>query len=181
MRHGPDHSAVDRICLAANPARLSDAQPLRRRGRSIFNGTARVSDRRKIPSALIDASTNQPPFTWNASTGNVTVTIGAASPIVVGTVTQNSYNGLAITKNGTAFSMALNGSTVFTTTATIAAIANLLWPDNTGTGTLLQQANLTTLDVYESQSIVTGAALQALLAAQNAIYSYDAIRTWTVP
>ena len=105
-----------------------------------------------IPSArlggnifeAVDASNNQLVLVnWNASNGNnITVTAGTASPIVVGTISPNTYNALAITKNGTGFSFCLNGGTVFTTTATIASIANLEWlSDNTGSGNLNQQAN----------------------------------------
>ena len=110
----------------------------------------------------VDASNNQLVLVnWNAGNGNVTVTAGGASPIVVGTISPNTYNALAITKNGTAFSFCLNGGTVFTTTATIASIANLEWLDNTGSGNLAQQANLTTIDVYASQSVITGTAAVA--------------------
>ena len=132
----------------------------------------------------VDASNNQLVLVnWNAASGNITVTIGAASPVVVGTITQNSYNALAVTKNGTTFTVCLNGGTVFTTTATIASIANLQWLDNTGSGNLAQQANLTTIDVYESQSIVTDtAAIRALSTFQNSqTYSYPQILNWTVP
>ena len=108
---------------------------------------------------MVDASNNQLILVnWNASTGAVVVTIGAASPVTVGTISQNTFNGLVITKNGTGFQLCLNGGTVFTTTATIAAIATFEFLDNTGTGTLAQEVNVTTFDVYESQSIVANTA-----------------------
>ena len=84
--------------------------------------------------------------------GNVTLTVGGATPVVVGTIADNTYNALAITKNGTAFSLCLNGGTVFTTTATIASIANLEWLDNTGSGNLAQQANLTTRSTFMNRN-----------------------------
>ena len=132
----------------------------------------------------VDSSNNQLVLVnWNAGNGNITVTVGAASPVVVGTISQNSYNALAITKNGTAFSFCLNGGAVSTTTATIAAIANLEWLDNTGSGNLNQQANLTTIDVYASQSVITGSsALQALSTFQNSqVYTYPQVLNWVVP
>ena len=132
----------------------------------------------------VDGSSNQLILiNWNASNGNVTVTIGGATPQVVGTITSSRYNGLVITKNDTTFSLSLNGGTVYTVTATIAPIATLQFLDNTGSNTLAQQVNHTTFDVYESSSIVAGtSAIQALSTFQgNALLSFSDIYNWVIP
>lgn len=132
----------------------------------------------------VDGSNNQLILiNWNATSGNVTVAIDGAAPVVVGKASQNAFHGLAITKINESFSLCLDGGIIFTTTATIAAIANLEWLDNTGTGTLAQQVNVTTFDVYEASSILTGSALQSLsvFADNSPILTFADINNWVIP
>ena len=106
-----------------------------------------------------DASSNPLVSIARSSGGVHTVTIGAASPITACTdAGTGSWNNITITNQAGTFYVSCNSGAPQSTTATIAAVSTINWLDNSGSETIANDVALTTLDVYEANSIITGTA-----------------------
>ena len=106
-----------------------------------------------------DVSSNPLVSIARSSGGVNTVTIGRAAPITACTDGgTNTFNNITITKSAGTFYVSCNGGVPQSTTATIAAVATINWLDNSGSETIANDLVLSTLDVYEANSIITDTA-----------------------